>query len=500
VVELDRSAGANVASWLEVRGRAHPQRVALITEPGGERVGYGELLALAERCAARLFALGVRAGDRVALAFGSEPLYLALYFAVARLGAILVPLNTRLTAPELAFQIRDAEPQVLIKSGRSAAPGSGAPHVLAREEFLAQLEQSPEPPPIAPGGEAAHVLMYTSGTTGEPKGALLPHRKTVFNTLNAELYFELRAGDVIAAPVPLFHSFGLKILSVPALFTGATVVLIDRFDPSEVQEIAARHGATLLAGVPIMHQRMLRAGIDAEKLRSLRLAFSAGASLDPETIRAFGALGIPLVQGYGQTETSILTCLDRANALRKAGSVGRRVRYAELRIADADGRALGPGVEGEVQARGEILMQGFWRRPDATAASRTGDGWHRTGDLGRLDDEGFLTLVGRRGDMYISGGENVYPAEVERVLEQHPEIAEAAVVGVPDAEWGEVGRAYVVARGARLDVDALLSWTRERLAGYKRPRQVRVVAELPRTASGKVQKHRLLDDDRDAEG
>jgi fatty-acyl-CoA synthase len=334
--------------------------------------------------------------------------------------------------------------------------------------------------------------MYTSGTTGTPKGAVLPHRKTLYNTLNAELYFGLREADVVVAPVPLFHSFGLKILSVPALFCGATVVLVDRFDPRGLQDVARRRGATVLGAVPVMWQRMLRAGVERDAFASLRLAFSAGAALDVETIRAWCALGIPLVQGYGQTETSILCCLDREHAEAKAGSVGRPVRHGEVRVVDADDKPVAPGVTGEVVVRGPILMLEYWRRPEDTAASRP-RGWHRTGDLAVVDDEGYVTLVGRSKELYISGGENVYPAEVERVLEEHPDVAEAAVVGVPDPEWGEHGRAFVVPLRRPLDTDALLAWARERLARYKLPKEVIVVDELPRTASGKIQKHRLRD-------
>jgi acyl-CoA synthetase (AMP-forming)/AMP-acid ligase II len=241
-----------------------------------------------------------------------------------------------------------------------------------------------------------------------------------------------------------------------------------------------------------MWQRMLRAGVERDAFASLRLAFSAGAALDVETIRAWCALGIPLVQGYGQTETSILCCLDREHAESKAGSVGRPVRYAEIRVFDADDKPVAPGITGEVVVRGPILMLEYWRRPEETAASRP-RGWHRTGDLAVVDDEGYVTLVGRSKELYISGGENVYPAEVERVLEEHPDVAEAAVVGVPDPEWGERGLAYVVPAHPPLDTDALLAWASERLARYKLPREIVVVDELPRTASGKIQKHRLRD-------
>jgi acyl-CoA synthetase (AMP-forming)/AMP-acid ligase II len=353
------------------------------------------------------------------------------------------------------------------------------------------MPAEPTPLAAAPGGEAPQVILYTSGTTGRPKGAVLPHRKTYWNTRNAEVYFELAERDVVVVPIPLFHSFGLKILSVPALFAGATAVLVSRFDPIGLQDCVARERASLLGAVPVMYERMLDAGLAAEKLAGLRFAFSAGAALGVETIERYWRAGIRLKQGYGQTETSILCCLDADDAVRKAGSVGRPVRFGEVRIADERGRTVPAGERGEVVVRGPIVMLGYWRRPEETAASRI-DGWHRTGDLGVMDAEGFVTLVGRLKDMYISGGENVYPAEVERVLAQHPDVSEVAVVGVPDPRWGEAGRAYVVpARGA-LDGAALIAWAGERLARYKLPREVVVVAELPRTASGKVQKHALL--------
>jgi fatty-acyl-CoA synthase len=488
----DRSPSANVGGWLSARAALHPGRAALVCEPGGETLSYAELEALANRCAALLADAGVGPGERVAIALPSEPLVLALYFAAAKLGAIFLPLNTRLTRHELAFQLADADVRVLVRGEGSDAPAPPAGRVLSAQELRSALPARAPAPALAPGGEAPQVLMYTSGTTGTPKGALLPHRKTLYNTLNAELYFGLREGDVVVAPIPLFHSFGLKILSVPALFCGATVVLVDRFEPHGLQDVVRRRRATLLGAVPVMWQRMLRAGVERDAFTSLRLAFSAGAALDVETIRAWCALGIPLVQGYGQTETSILCCLDAEHAGSRAGSVGRPVRYGEVRVLDADDKPVAPGVTGEVVVRGPILMLEYWRRPGETAASRP-RGWHRTGDLAVVDDEGYVTLVGRSKELYISGGENVYPAEVERVLEEHPDVAEAAVVGVPDPEWGERGRAYVVPARGPLDTDALLAWARERLAGYKLPKEVIVVDELPRTASGKLQKHRLRD-------
>jgi acyl-CoA synthetase (AMP-forming)/AMP-acid ligase II len=495
---LDTHPEVNVARWLAQRAAAHPARLALAVEPGGGRVDYAGLAAGAWRAAAALRALGVRPGDRVALALRSEPLYLELYFAAAALGAVLVPLNTRLAAPELEFQLADCRPRVLLRDPGVALGERGLEGLasLTHDEFVARLPERATPPELAPGGERAQVILYTSGTTGRPKGAVLPHRKTLYNTLNAQRYLGLREGEVVVAPIPLFHSFGLKILSVPALFAGATLVLVDRFDARGLPQLVARWGAALLGAVPVMYRRMLEAGLEAPVLRGLRLAFSAGAPLDVDTIAAYAARGVALVQGYGQTETSILCCLDPAHALERAGSVGRPVDHCELRIADESGRALAPGRPGEIQVRGPIVMSGYWQRPEETAASRC-DGWHRTGDLAVQDAEGFVTLVGRSRELYISGGENVYPAEVERVLEQHPAIAEAAVVGVPDARWGESGRAYLVARASAQapppGAEQLRAWARERLAAYKLPRDIVWVEELPRTASGKVQKHVLLE-------
>ena len=493
VTAMRRDPGpeSNVGSWLVAHADARPDHPALLVEGTGERVSYGELEARVNRAAAALAGLGVRAGDRVALALASEPLYLELYFATALLGAILIPLNTRLTAAELGFQIEDSEPRVVVRAPGSDVPARAGTRMLEPDELRARMPARAERPVPAPGGESPQVILYTSGTTGRPKGAVLPHRKTYWNTRNAELYFELIPTDVVVVPIPLFHSFGLKILSVPTLFVGATAVLVDRFDPIGLQNCVARERASLLGAVPVMYERMLGAGLAREKFATLRFAFSAGSALGVDTIERYWQAGIRLKQGYGQTETSILCCLDAADARRLAGSVGKPVAFGEVRIADEQGHDLPRGARGEIVVRGPIVMTGYWRRPEETLLSRI-DGWHRTGDLGVMDEEGNVSLVGRLKELYISGGENVYPAEVERVLGQHPDVSEVAVVGVPDERWGEAGRAYVVPAHADFDSARVLAWASSRLARYKLPREVVVVAELPRTASGKVQKHALL--------
>ena len=343
--------------------------------------------------------------------------------------------------------------------------------------------------------------MYTSGTTGVPKGALLPHRKTLFNSLNAQLFFELTRADRVLVAVPLFHSFGLKILAIPALYAGASLVLQGSFDAADTWRSVARERVTLLGGVPTMF-RALGEAYDQGRpdTSSLRFLFTAGAAIPVEQIHAFEKRGLVLKQGFGQTETSILCCLDAQDAVRKAGSVGRPVLHAEVRIvrsetltlAPGEWRDCAPGETGEIVVRGPITMLGYWERPEATAETIRAGGWLVTGDLGAFDAEGFVTLTGRSKDMFISGGENVYPRQVEATYEAHPDIVEIAVVGIPDPRWGEVGRAYVALRaGAPLDANALITWGRERLAAFKVPTTFVAVPQLPRTASGKVQKFRL---------
>jgi fatty-acyl-CoA synthase len=352
--------------------------------------------------------------------------------------------------------------------------------------------------PISP--DAPLLLMYTSGTTGVPKGALLPHRKTLFNTLNAQLFFGLTAADRVLVILPLFHSFGLLILSLPTLYAGGRVLLTGHFDPAATWRSVADESISFLGGVPTQLQALLEAGPERYDTRSLRFLFGAGAAVPVEQIRAFESRGIVLKQGFGQTETSILCCLDARDAVRKAGSVGRPVFHADVRVMkqeDLDGppehwRTTEPGETGEIVVRGPITMLGYWQRPEATAEVMRGE-WLRTGDLASVDEEGFLTLVGRARDMYISGGENVYPAEVEAVMVEHPEVREVAVVGVPHPKWGETGRAFIVAESGRCDTEALRAWAAQRLASFKLPSSFVLVEALPRTETGKVQKHRLLE-------
>ncbi len=530
----DRPAGApdrapvshNLAEWIAGWARVRGDAPAL--DDPDRRLTYLELEARVARLAGHLADQGVERGDRVGILLANRTAYLEGLAAAARLGAIALPINTRLSPRELAYILGDAEPRALFfersledladaaleRSGLvhcarqpvGAGDGPGDPKDTADaadDPYEAALAAAPAPPPVVTGRpDDPMMLMYTSGTTGVPKGALLPHRKALANCRNAEIFFGIEPRDRVLVVAPLFHSLGLQILSLPVLYAGGSLVLRRGFDPEALWADVGGEGITYLGGVPTMYQRLhaaLEAGAAADT-RGLRFLFTAGSAIPVELIHAFEKRGLVLKQGYGQTETSILCCLDAADALRKAGSVGRPVAHGELRIVASDGieepaetwRDTAPGETGEIVVRGELTMLGYWRQPEATAETLREDGWLRTGDLARMDEEGFVTLAGRARDMYISGGENVYPAEVESVYEEHPAVREIAVVGVPDERWGEVGRAHVVlAEGAVLDAEALTLWGAERLARFKLP--VAWVAEraLPRTETGKVQKHRL---------
>jgi fatty-acyl-CoA synthase len=507
----EREGWSQVGTWLDRWADRAPDRVALLD--AGRDLGYA---ALAERCARAagvLRELGVQRGDRFALLLGNASPALELVFAAARLGAIAVPLNARLTAYELSGLIADAEPRLLVHDADHAAQAERAAPALPRlgcggahDAYEAALAAASPAAAIASSPEDAMLLMYTSGTTGRPKGALLPQRKALYNSSNAERCFQLTRADCVGIPLPLYHSFALSILALPALFGGARCALQPRFDAAELWRLAADAGITYFGAVPTQLRMLLEArstlsAETAEDLRSLRFVFSAGAALPVSLIEAFAQFGIVVKQGYGQTETSLLCSLDAADALRKAGSVGRPVHHVELRVIARDSlaapvaewRGVAVGETGEITVRGPIAMLGYWRQPEASAEALR-EGWLRTGDLARVDDEGFVYLAGRSRDLYISGGENVYPAEIEALLETHASVREVAVVGVPDEHWGEVGRAYVVpVDPLDFDPEALLAFARERLASFKLPKSIRAVKALPRTETGKVQKHRLAE-------
>jgi fatty-acyl-CoA synthase len=337
------------------------------------------------------------------------------------------------------------------------------------------------------------VIMYTSGTTGSSKGAVLTHRKTFFNCLNAEIFFKLHMDDVMLILLPLFHSGGLFIQASPALYKGATLILHSRFDPEATYRDIEQYNVTKLLGVPAVYKSLLDVRHqEPGDLSSLRVCAIGGEKTTPELLSRCREAGFRLRQIMGQTETSILLWASEDDFLTKPGTVGRPVFHAEVELVDPEGRPVPAGTVGEIVVKGSILMREYWMDPERTAQTLK-DGRLHTGDLARVDEDGYFYLVDRVGDMYISGGENVYPAEVERVVEAHPLVKEVAVIGVPHDKWGEVGHAYVICQdGIQPEPAALVKFCKARLASYKIPRGFTFCTDFPRTALGKVRKHRLI--------
>jgi fatty-acyl-CoA synthase len=497
--------------WLERWARYAPASVAFVDDESGRVYSYAECATLADR-AARLLrdAHGIGAGDRVAVLAMNAVEYVLLLFAARRLGAILVPLNYRLTPREVSYLLRDAAPKLVLHErqydGVIAAleTGAGPPAMAAfdgDDGFVARLHAAaagppagaPLPAPAPP--DAPCMILYTSGTGGAPKGALITGAMLFWNSVNTTLRLNLVQTDVTLTFTPLFHTGGWNVLTTPFLHRGAKLVLLRRFDPERVLRLCDEVGVTVLFGLPTIMELLRRSPAFAEaRLDTVRYAIVGGEPMPVERIRFWHDRGIPIRQGYGLTEFGPnVFSLQEEHAERKIGSIGFPNFYIEARVVDDQGRELPADAVGELALRGPVCTPGYWNDPQATAAAIR-DGWFHTGDLVRRDEEGFFFVVDRKKDMYKSGGENVYPAEVEAFLRTHPAVREVAVVGVPDPQWGEVGRAFVVAEpGSALDSAALLEYCAGRLAKFKTPRHVTLVAQLPRGDSGKILKRALRD-------
>ncbi|MCX4642401.1 MULTISPECIES: long-chain fatty acid--CoA ligase [unclassified Streptomyces] len=480
-----------LGSWPARRARKTPHRTALIH--GTTTVTYAALHERTTRLAHALRALGVRRGDRVAYLGPNHPSFLEALFATGLLGALFVPLNTRLADPELAFQIRDSGATVLL---HAAARGGDLPGVRtaveadgpAYEGLLAAAPVLPIDEQVGP--DDVGIIMYTSGTTGRPKGAMLTHGNLTWNAVNVLVDQDLIADEIALVAAPLFHTAGLNMLTLPVLLKGGSCVLVGSFDAAATLELVERHRVTFMFGVPTMFDQLTRQPNwpDAD-LSSLRMLSCGGSPVPTPLIAAYQDRGLTFLQGYGMTEAAPGTLfLDAEHAVSKAGTAGVPHFFSDVRVARPDLAPVEPGETGEVLVRGPHVMRGYWGLPGESAAAFA-DGWFRTGDAARIDADGYVTIVDRFKDMIISGGENIYPAEVEDALLAHADIAECAVIGVPDEKWGEVGRAVLVAReGSAPDPHEVLGSLSGRLAPYKIPKSAVVVDALPRTASGKLVK------------
>ena len=504
----------NIAWCVQHWSELYPDKPAILYVE--EQISYSDLAKRVDRTVQWLRSLNIQKGDRVAVMVDNSPEFIELYLACSRLYAIFVPVNVRLAGAELTYILENSRPKLFIFGNRfvedvAALDLSGLQPTLllasiGRNSFLNDSldyltgtlafdgAQAAEGDYDAFDPEDPQVIMYTSGTTGRPKGAVLPHRKTFFNCLNSGLYFEFNFKDIILVVLPLFHSGGLIIQASPSLYYGGTMILHAKFDPPQVYRDIERYRVTKFLGVPTVYRELLR--VDPNKKRdlsSLEACGIGGEQTPPDLIMRCRERGFPMRQVMGQTETSIFLWASEEDFLRKPDTVGRPVFHGEVGLLDEGGQPTKPGEIGQLVVRGSIMMKGYWRDADKTKENIK-DGWLYTGDLASMDTEGYFFLVDRAKDMYISGGENVYPAEVERVLKEHPGVEDVAVVGVPDEKWGEAGQAFIIPKsGWDLHESDILNHSEGRLARYKWPKTVIFKKEFPRGPMGKAQKSRLVE-------
>lgn len=504
----------NIAWWVQRWAELRPNKAAILFEDSV--ITYKELCRRADRTSCWLQSIGIEKGDRVAVMLNNCPEFIDLFLACSRLGAIFVPINFRITSAELDYFITNSRPRLFVHGDGFAdvvnrlkvdaylppmmvacvgKPDTSRSRVfdLIDETIKFDGQRAFLTRSLGPSNpEEPQVIMYTSGTTGKPKGAVLTHRKTFFNCLNADIFFKLHFSDIMLIFLPLFHSGGLFIQAAPIFYKGATIVLHRKFDPLTVYKDIETHQITKFLGVPTVYRELLK--VPPEKrcdISSLRVCAGGGEKLTEDLFKQCTEAGLGFRQIMGQTETSILLWASEEDPAKKPGTVGRPVFHAEVSILDSMGKVAKPGEVGEIVVKGSIMMKEYWQDPVKTEETIK-NGYLHTGDLARMDEDGFFFLEGRAGDMYISGGENVYPAEVEKVLKQHPDIEDAAVKGMADDTWGETGHAFVIAKpGTDLKETDVIAMCHDSLAKYKWPKKVTFKDSFPRTSLGKIRKGEL---------
>lgn len=490
--------------WLKRWDLYEPRRVPLKDAASGREFTYRQLYQWSNTLAQELRTrFEVEPGDRIAILATNHWSYIPLFFACQRLGAALVPINFRLAPREIAHILKDCGPKVLLTHSdytatAQAAEWKGLQWKLDGTAGLIEwLDLNPQAEielDMTGDQDSLAMILYTSGTTGTPKGAMITRRMIFWNSINTTMRLDLTQNDVHIAFLPFFHTGGWNVLVTPFLHRGAKTILLDKFCAEKVLDLIEKEKVTILFGVPTMLDMMARSPtFPKAQLRSLRFAVVGGEPMPLDLIRTWQARQVPIRQGYGLTEFGPnVFSLSENDSERKLGSIGFPNFYIEAKVVDQNGNDVDDDSVGELILRGPMCMPGYWRNAEATHAAIQ-NGWLHTGDLVRRDQDGYYYVVGRKKDMYISGGENVYPAEIEQWLRQHPQIQEAAVIGTPDEKWGESGLAFVVTQpGAQLTSDQVLEFCRGQLARYKIPKAVRFVTELPKGDSGKVLKRNLL--------
>jgi long-chain acyl-CoA synthetase len=492
--------GMNLASIVTESASRAPATVAVRLGP--LELTYADLDDRSARLATLLREKGLKPGDRVGVMLPNVLEFPISYYGTLRAGGVVVPMNVLLKRREIAFYLEDSGAKLLLAwhgFGTDASEGAadaGVELVEVEPESFAELLGDCEPSPALAGTEEGDtaVILYTSGTTGKPKGAELTH----FNlSRNAEIASqstcEITGGDVVLGSLPLFHSFGQTVSMNASLRVGATLTLLPKFDPGEALEIMERDNVTHYYGVPTMYGALLhhpsREGCDTS---SLRICITGGAPMPVEVLRGFEeAFGCELLEGYGLSETSPVASSNHPGRPRKPGSIGTPLKEVEMKVVDENDEEVAQGEIGEIVIRGHNVMKGYWQRPDATEEAMRG-GWFHSGDMARVDEDGYFFIVDRKKDLIIRGGYNVYPREVEEVLYEHPKIREAAVLGVPHNEWGEeIGAAVVLHEGEELAPEEVSGYVKERIAAYKYPRIVWFIDDLPKGPTGKILKREI---------
>ena len=485
----------NLAANLIRSATEHPS--APVVRLGEEQMTFAELAAASAKVAGMLRARGVERGDRVGIMLPNVPEFAVAYYGVLRAGAVVVPMNVQLKQREVAFYLADSGARLVFAwhecsgAAEQGAAETRADVITVEPAAFAALtsETRPEAGLTERGGDDTAVILYTSGTTGRPKGAELTHANLSRNVeVSARTLFGLTSHDVILGALPLFHSFGQTCGLNAAVKAGACLALIPRFDPQAVLETIERQKVTLFEGVPTMYSALLNhARREQYDVSTLRLCVSGGAALPVEVLRNFEqAFGCVVLEGYGLSETSPVASFNHPGRKRKAGSIGTPIEGVEMRLIGVNDDV------GEIAIRGHNVMKGYWQRPEATADAIDADGWFRSGDLARVDDDGYFFIVDRKKELIIRGGYNVYPRELEEVLHEHPAVLEVAVIGIPHPELGEeVAAAVALKPGAHATPEEVREFVRTQVAAYKYPRRVWIVDALPKGPTGKILKRAI---------
>lgn len=494
--------GWNLNENLINTSRKYPNQKAYIFM--NESVTYSDFNHKVDCFASALAANGVKTGDTVAILLENSPQFLIAFYGILRTGAVAVPMNPGYTENEIAYILSDCKAKAVVAVPSQKSNLSDLQEKLSHLELIIYtgsvdsclsfdhlLKQANQANPVFESPsfseDALAIILYTSGTTGHPKGAMLSHRNMASNAESTRAFLKINSEDRVIAVLPMFHVFCLTVCLNASILSAATILILPKFSPSKVFQTIRQHQATLFVGVPTMYNFMIhQPEPTAEDAASLRVCISGGSSMPVELLHKFESrFGVILLEGYGLSEASPVTAFNRMEEIRKPGSIGKDIPGVKNKVVDPDGKEVPRGEVGELIVQGPNVMLGYYGQPESTALTLR-EGWLYTGDMAIMDEDGYIFIVDRKKDMIIVGGYNVYPREVEEVLYQHPFVLEAAVIGVPDQEYGERVKAYIVKKAEEVSVDDLFAFCQEKLVKYKVPREIEFLKELPKNRTGKI--------------